>query len=136
MSGDPEQAYFSDGITEDLITELSRFRDLVVLARQSSFALRGQALSAVELGRRLGVRYLLEGSVRKVGERVRITAQLIETTSGSHLWADRYDRALDDIFAVQDEVVATIAATLAGRIQATGVDKAKRKPTTDLVAYD
>ena len=136
MSGDPEQAYFSDGITEDLITELSRFRDLVVLARHSSFALRGQALSAVELGRRLGVRYLLEGSVRKVGERVRITAQLIETTSGSHLWADRYDRALDDIFAVQDEVVATIAATLAGRIQATGVDKAKRKPTTDLVAYD
>ena len=106
MSGDPEQAYFSDGITEDLITELSRFRDLVVLARQSSFALRGQALSAVELGRRLGVRYLLEGSVRKAGERVRITAQLIETTSGSHLWADRYDRALDDIFAVQDEVVA------------------------------
>ena len=90
MSGDPEQAYFSDGITEDLITELSRFRDLVVLARHSSFALRGQALGAIELGRRLGVRYLLEGSVRKAGERVRITAQLID----DHQWLPSLGRPL------------------------------------------
>ena len=133
---DPEQAYFSDGITEDLITELSRFRDLRVLARHSSFSLRGQALDAGEIGRRLGVRYLLEGSVRKVGARVRVTAQLIEAASGTQLWAERYDRALGDIFAVQDEVVGTIAATLPGRIDAAGVERAKRKPTTDLAAYD
>jgi adenylate cyclase len=136
LSGDPAQAYFSDGITEDLITELSRFRDLIVLARHSSFALRGQALGAVEIGRRLGVRFLLEGSVRRAGERVRVTAQLIDAASGDHLWAERYDRALDDIFAVQDEVVATIAATLEGRIHAAGVERAKRKPTDDLAAYD
>ena len=136
LSGDPAQGYFSDGITEDLITELSRFRDLRVLARHSSFALRGQALDAGEIGRRLGVRFLLEGSVRRAGDRVRVTVQLIDAEGGGHLWADRYDRALDDIFAVQDEVVATIAATLAGRIQATGVDRARRKHTSDLVAYD
>jgi adenylate cyclase len=136
LSNDPAQAYFSDGITEDLITELSRFRHLIVLARHSSFALRDQSLGAVEIGRRLGVGYLLEGSVRKVNNRVRVTAQLIDASNGAHLWADRYDRALDDIFAVQDEVVATIAATLAGRIVAAGVERAKRKPTTDLAAYD
>jgi adenylate cyclase len=136
MSGDPAQAYFSDGITEDLITELSRFRELVVIERNSSFAFRGQTLDAIEIGRRLGVRYLLEGSVRKAGERVRITAQLIDATTGGHLWADHYDRAQADIFAVQDEVVARIATTLAVRIQAAGLARAKRKPTTDLAAYD
>src|SRR4051794_9986942 len=136
LSGDPAQTYFSDGFTEDLITELSRFRTLVVLARHSSFSLRGQRHDAIEVGRRLGVSYLLEGSVRRAGERVRITAQLIDAATGAHLWADRYDRSLDDIFAVQDEVVATIAATLAGRIQAAGIERAKRKPTDELAAYD
>ena len=136
LSGDPTQTYFSDGFTEDLITELSRFRTLVVLARHSSFSLRGQSHDAVEIGRRLGVGYLLEGSVRRLGERVRITAQLIDAASGAHLWADRYDRALDDIFAVQDEVVATIAATLSGRIVSAGVERARQKPTADLDAYD
>lgn len=136
LSGDPAQAYFSDGVSEDLITELSRFRDLVVLARQSSFALRGQAHDAVEIGRRLGVRYLLEGSVRRAGDRVRVTAQLIDAGSGAHVWAERYDRALDDIFAVQDEVVATIATTLVGRIEAAGRERARRQPTADLAAYD
>jgi adenylate cyclase len=136
LSGDAGQAYFSDGITEDLITELSRFRDLVVIARNSSFAFKGQALDTGELGRRLGVRYLLEGSVRRAGDRVRITVQLVDAATGGHLWADRYDRALDDIFAVQDEVVARIAMTLASRIQAAGLERAKRKPTTDLAAYD
>ena len=136
LSGDAAQAYFSDGVSEDLITELSRFRDLVVLARHSSFALRGQPHDAVEIGRRLSVRYLLEGSVRKAGNRVRITAQLIDAATGTHLWAERYDRPLDDIFAVQDEVVATIAATLIGRIEAAGLERARRKPTEDLAAYD
>jgi adenylate cyclase len=136
LSGDPAQTYFSDGITEDLLTELSRFRDLRVLARHSSFALRGQLLDAAEIGRRLGVCYLLEGSVRRSAERVRISAQLIDAASGAHLWAERYDRALDDIFAVQDEVVARIATTLPGRIQAAGLERAKRKPTDDLAAYD
>ena len=136
LSGDSDQTYFGDGIAEDLLTALSRFRDLRVLARHSSFAFRGQTLDAVELGRRLGVGYLLEGSVRKMGARVRVTAQLIDGSAGDHVWAERYDRPLDDIFAIQDELVATIAATLAGRIWAAGIDRAKRKPTTDLVAYD
>ena len=116
LSGDSDQTYFGDGIAEDLLTALSRFRDLRVLARHSSFAFRGQTLDAVELGRRLGVGYLLEGSVRKMGARVRVTAQLIDGSAGDHVWAERYDRPLDDIFAIQDELVASIAATLAGRI--------------------
>ena len=136
LSGDPEQAYFSDGVAEDIITELSRFRDLMVIARQSSFAFKGKFVDAAEVGRRLGVRFLLEGSVRKAGERVRISAQLIEADSGAHLWAERYDRTLEDVFAVQDEVVSTIAGTLAGRIEATSSARARRKPTTELAAYD
>jgi adenylate cyclase len=136
LSSDPDQTYFSDGITEDLITALSRFRDLRVLARHSSFAFRGQPLDAAELGRRLDVGYLLEGSVRRAGERVRVTAQLIDAVTGAHLWADRYDRPLDDIFAVQDEVVAQIATTLPGRIETAGLERAKRKPTSELAAYD
>jgi len=136
LSDDPAQTYFSDGITEDLITELSRFRDLLVVARNSSFAFKGRPVDAVEAGRRLGVRFLLEGSVRKAGERVRITAQLIDAATGAHLWAERYDRTLEDVFAVQDEVVATLAATLAGRIELAGAERARRKPTQDLLAYD
>src|SRR4051794_14811558 len=136
LSGDPAQSYFSDGMTEDPITELSRFRDLRVVARHSSFSFRNQCLDAEEIGRRLGVRYLVEGSVRRAGERVRVTAQLIEVADGAHLWADRYDRALDDIFAVQDEVVAKTAATLMGRIEAAHLSQVPRVPTADLAAYD
>ena len=134
--GDPGQAYFADGITEDIITGLSRFRGLLVIARNSSFALRGEPADAAEIGRRLGAGFLLEGSVRRVGERVRITAQLIDAATGARLWAERYDRTLEDVFAVQDEVAATIAATLAGRVQAVGIEQARRKPTADLAAYD
>ena len=112
MSGDPEQEYFSDGITEDIITELSRFRSLFVIARNSSFAYKGKSLNVVEIGQELGVAYLVEGSVRKVGNRVRITAQLIDAESGNHVWAERYDRNLDDIFAVQDEVANAIVTAV------------------------
>src|SRR4051812_14955438 len=136
LSGDPAQSYFSDGMTEDLITELSRFRDLRVVARHSSFSFRNQSLDAEKIGRRLGVRYLVEGSVRRAGERVRVTAQLIDVADGAHLWAERYDRALDDIFVVQDEVVAKTAATLMGRVEAAHLSHVRRVPTADLGAYD
>jgi adenylate cyclase len=137
--GDPGQAYFADGITEDIITGLSRFRGLLVIARGSSFVFRGgaaDAADAAEIGRRLGAGFLLEGSVRRAVERVRITAWLTDAATGARLWAERYDRTLEDIFAVQDEVAATIAATLAGRVQAAGLERARRKPTADLAAYD
>jgi len=136
MSGEPEQEYFSDGITEDIITELSHFRDLSVIARNSSFAFRGQAVDIVEVGQKLNVHYVLEGSIRKVGKRVRVTAQLIDTRNGTHIWANRYDRDLEDIFAVQDEVVRIISATLIGRVQHAGHELAKRKPPSSLKAYD
>jgi len=136
MSGDPDQEYFSDGITEDIITELSRFRSLFVIARNSSFAFRGQQIDIAEIGRRLGVQYVMEGSVRRAGNRVRITVQLIDSENGAHLWAERYDRELDDIFAVQDDVVRTAVATVAGRVEVAGAQLAKRKPPQSLVAYD
>ena len=136
MSGDPEQEYFSDGITEDIITELSRFRTLFVIARNSSFAFKGQAVDIGEVGRKLGVQYVVEGSVRKAGNRVRITAQLVEAESGNHVWAERYDRDLEDIFAVQDEVARTIVATVAGRVDDAGAERTQRRPTNDMAAYD
>ena len=136
LSGQPEETYFSDGITEDIITGLARFRSLFVIARNSSFAFRGKAVEMAEIGRRLGVSYLLEGSVRRSGPRLRITAQLIEAATGAHLWAERYDRSLDDIFAVQDEVAQTIVATLFGRIQAAKHQQSFRMPTVSLAAYD
>ena len=136
MSGDPEQQYFSDGITEDILTELSRFRALSVIARNSSFRFRGEDVDVVRVGRELNVQYVLEGSVRKIGNKIRITAQLIDATTGSHVWADRFDRTQDEIFAVQDEVVRMIVGTLAGRLQAVGVEKALRKPPASLAAYD
>ena len=105
MSGDAEQEYFSDGITEDLITDLSKVSGLFVIARNSSFAYKGKSVKVQEIGRELGVRFVLEGSIRKARDRVRITAQLIDAGSGGHLWADRFDRDLTDIFATQDEVV-------------------------------
>ncbi|WP_287347300.1 adenylate/guanylate cyclase domain-containing protein [Mesorhizobium sp.] len=114
LSGQPEDTYFSDGITEDIVTGLAHFRSLFVIARNSSFAFRGKATSLAEIGRQLGVSYLLEGSVRRAGARVRITAQLIEAATWAHLWAERYDRSLDDIFAVQDEVTMTIVRRLLG----------------------
>jgi TolB-like protein/class 3 adenylate cyclase len=136
MSGQPDDVYFSDGITEDIITGLARFRSLFVIARNSSFAFRGKPVDMAEIGRRLGVLYLLEGSVRRAGERVRITAQLIEASSGAHLWAERYDRRLDDVFTVQDEVARMIVSALVGRIEDIGLKRSARAPTDSLDAYD
>jgi len=136
MSGDPDQQFFSDGITEDIITELSRFRSLFVIARNSAFQYRDKAVDVRRIGRELGVQYVVEGSVRKMGGQVRITAQLIHTVNGNHLWADRYDRPIEDLFAVQDELVQTLAATVEGRLVADVAELAKRKPTKDMAAYE
>ncbi len=136
MSGDPEQEYFSDGITEDIITELSRFRDLFVIARNSSFKFKDQSVDIEEVGRQLGVQYVVEGSVRKSGQRARITAQLIDAATGNHVWADRYDRDLEDIFAVQDEVVRIITSTLVGRVAHAHRDRTQLKSTSNHDAYD
>ncbi|WP_051410655.1 adenylate/guanylate cyclase domain-containing protein [Mesorhizobium sp. LNHC209A00] len=136
MSGDQEQEYFADGMTEDIITELARNRGLFVIARNSSFTFKGTAVDIAEAGRKLGVRYLVEGSVRRVGKRVRITAQLIEAATGSHVWAERYDRELEDIFAVQDEVTRSIVAAVPGYVESDVVKASRRKPTESLGAYD
>ena len=136
MSGDPEQEYFSDGITEDIITELSRFRSLFVIARNSSFHYKGKSPKVQEIGRELGVQYIVEGSVRKAGSQVRVTAQLIEAATGNHLWAERYDRELSDIFAVQDELVQAIATAVPGRLDEAATERARRKPSESLTAYD
>jgi TolB-like protein/cytochrome c-type biogenesis protein CcmH/NrfG len=136
MSGNPDQDYFSDGVAEDLITELSRFSELFVIARNSSFVFKGNAVDLKEAARRLGVQYIVEGSVRKAGNRVRITAQLIDAMAGMHLWAERYDRQLDDIFEVQDDVVRAIVAVLPGRIADAGARVSRRKPTESLTAFD
>jgi adenylate cyclase len=136
MSGDPEQEYFSDGITEDIITELSRFRSLFVIARNSSFHYKGQSPRVQDVGRELGIHYVVEGSVRRVGNRVRITAQLVEAESGNHLWAERYDRDLENIFDVQDEVVQEIAASVPGQLNVAAMDRARRRPAESLSAYD
>jgi len=135
MSGDPAQDYFSDGIAEDIITELSRFRSLFVVARNSSFSLRGTT-DVNEVGRRLGVRYLVEGSVRKADKRVRVTVQLLDAASGNHLWGERYDRKLEDIFVVQDEITRAVVSTLPGRLENADRDLAKRKQTSNITAYD
>jgi TolB-like protein/Tfp pilus assembly protein PilF len=135
ISGDPEQQYFSDGITEDIITELSRFRSLFVIARNSSFAFKSRAIDLREVGRQLGAPYIVEGSVRKSGQRIRISAQLIDAASGNHLWSERYDRDLADIFAIQDEVTAAIAGTVAGQVQIAGIESVRRR-TGNLAAYD
>jgi TolB-like protein/regulator of sirC expression with transglutaminase-like and TPR domain len=136
VSGDAEQEYFSDGITEDIITELTRFPTLFVIARNSSFTYKGRAMDVRTIGQELGVRYVVEGSVRKAGNRVRITAQLVEAESGNHLWAERYDQELEDIFAVQDEVVHEIAAAVPGRLDAIAAQRARRRPVKNLTAYD
>src|SRR5262249_35200723 len=136
LSGDPDQQYFSDGITEDIITELSPFHSLLVIARNSSFQYREAAVDVKHVGRELGVQYILEGSVRKAGEQIRISAQLVDATTGSHLWAHRYDRELRDIFAIQDEVAAAFVSTVVGEVQAAGIDQARRKRTDSLLAHD
>jgi TolB-like protein len=136
MSGDPEQEYFADGIVEDIITALSRFNQLFVIARNSSFAYKGRAVDVTQIGRELGVRYLLEGSVRKAGERVRITGQLIDTATGAHLWANRFDGELADIFDLQDQVTASVVGAVAPKLEQAEIDRARRKPTESLDAYD
>jgi adenylate cyclase len=136
MSADPEQDYFSDGLTEDIITELSRFPILFVIARHSSFAFKGKSIDIKEVGQQLGVAYVVEGSVRKAGNRVRITAQLIEVETGNHIWAERYDRELEDIFAVQDEVTRAIVAVIPGRVEKAVAERVQRKPTDNMKAYE
>jgi TolB-like protein/Flp pilus assembly protein TadD len=136
LSGDPEEQYFSDGITEDIITELSRFRTLLVIARNSSFRYRGDDQDMRRIGRELGVRYLAEGSVRRVGGRVRISAQLIDAESGNHIWAERYDRDAADLLTVQDDIVRAIATTLGYRVEAAGRERAMRLSPEALSAYD
>ena len=136
MSGDRDQEYFSDGIAEDIITELSRFSELFVIARNSSFIFKGKTVDVREAARQLGVQYVVEGSVRKSGNRVRVTAQLIDALAGSHIWAERYDRQLEDIFDVQDDVVRSIVATLPGRIAEASAERLRRKPTNNLTAFD
>ncbi len=136
MSGDPEQNYFAEGISEDITTELSRFHSIFVISRNSAFIYRGHAVDVRQVGRELGVEYIVEGSVRKAGNRIRVTAQLIAVATGHHVWAERYDRNLEDIFDVQDEITETIVSTLAGRIEAAGIERAKRKNTENMVAYD
>ncbi len=136
MSGDPEQEYFADGITEDIITALSRFRWFFVIARNSSFTYKGQAVDIKQVGRELGVRYVLEGSVRKSGSRVRITAQLIEAESGNHLWAERYDGSLDDIFELQDQITESIIGEIEPELGRIERNQARQKSPGNLSAWD
>ena len=136
MSGDPEQEYFADGITEDVLTELSRFRELFVISRNSAFVYKGRQVNVQKVAKELGVQYIVEGSVRKAGNRVRITVQLIDAETDSHLWAERYDRELADIFAIQDEVTSSIVSILPGRVEAAASDRVQRKPPENLAAYE
>jgi len=136
LSGDPEQEYFADGMVEDIITGLSLFRWLFVIARNSSFTYKGRAVDVKQVGRELGVRYLLEGSVRKSAKRIRIAGQLIDVSSGAHLWADRFEGATKDVFELQDRVTASVVGAIAPRLQQAEIERARRKPTESLDAYD
>jgi TolB-like protein len=136
LSGDAEQEYFADGIVEDIITALSRMRWLFVIARNSSFAYKGRAVDVKQVGRELGVRYVLEGSVRKSVSRVRIAGQLIDTATGAHLWADRFDGGLEDIFDLQDNITASVVSAIAPKLEQAEIERAKRKPTESLDSYD
>ncbi len=136
MSGDPAQEYFSDGITDDIISALSRLRWFFVIARNSAFAYKGQAVDVKQIGRELGVHYLLVGSVRKSGQRMRVPCQLIDAISGNHVWVERYDRELSDIFALQDEITTSIAAVIEPKIVAAEAIRAARRPVVDLSAWD
>lgn len=136
MSSAAEDEYFSDGLTEDAITELARFRDLRVISRNSTFQYKDRAVDVAQIGTELGAGYLVEGSVRRAGDRLRVTAQLIEASTGTHLWAERYDRSIEDVFAVQDELTRTIAATLGARLHDAGLERTLAKSAADLDAYD
>ena len=136
FSSDPDQEYFSDGFSEDLITELARFRDLFVVSRNASFAYKGRNVDIREIGKQLGVHYCLEGSVRKMGARVRVTAQLIDTSSGEHVWADKFDYALEELFDLQDDLAATIVSTVAGKMEHKSRSIAQSKKPNDMQAYD
>ena len=136
LSGDPEQEYFADGVVEDVISALSRIRWLFVIARNSSFTYKGRAVDVKHVGRELGVRYVLEGSLRKAANRVRITGQLIDATTAAHLWADRFEGTLDDIFELQDQMTANVVGAIAPQLERAEIERAKRKPTESLYAYD
>src|SRR5712692_9025762 len=136
MSGDPEQEYFADGIVEEIITVLSRIRWLFVIARNSTFTYKGQAVDVKQVGRELGVRYILEGSVRKGGGRVRISAQLIEAETGAQLWADRFDCSLEDVFELQDQVAISVAGVIEPALQTAETARSASRPTSDMTAYD
>jgi TolB-like protein len=136
LSGDPEQDYFADGVVEDIIAALSRIRWLFVIARNSSFAYKGRTVDVKEVGQELGVRYVLEGSVRKAASKVRITGQLIDATTGTHLWAERFEGTLDDIFELQDQMAESVVGAVAPQLERAEIERAKRKPTESLDAYD
>jgi TolB-like protein len=136
LSGDPEQEYFADGVVEDIITALSRIRWLFVIARNSSFTFKGRAVDAQGVGQELGVRYVLEGSVRKSANKVRITGQLIDATSGTHIWAERFEGLLDNIFELQDQIAESVVGAIAPQLERAEIERAKRKPTESLDAYD
>jgi len=136
MSDDPEQQYFADGVVEEIITALSRFSSLFVIARNSSFTYKGKSVDVKQVSRELGVRYVLEGSVRRDGQRIRIIGQLIDASTGAHLWADRFDGALEDIFDLQDQVTRNVVGAIAPKLEQAEIERAKRKPTESLDAYD
>jgi TolB-like protein/class 3 adenylate cyclase len=136
MSGDPDQEYFADGMVEDIITALSKFKSLFVIARNSSFSYKGKAVDVRQVGRDLGVRYVLEGSVRRSGNRVRVTGQLIEATTDRHLWADKFDGSLDDVFDLQDQITATVVGLIAPQIEEAEIERARKKSTNSLDSYD
>ena len=136
LSGDPQQDYFSDGIVEEIITALTRTSWLLVIARNSSFTYKGRAVDVKQVGRELGVHYVLEGSLRKSANRVRITCQLIDAANGMHIWADRYDGSLEDIFDLQDQVTANLVSAIARQLQRAAIERARRKPTENLSSYD
>jgi adenylate cyclase len=136
MSGDLEQEFFVDGLTEDILTELSRRRELFVISRNSTFVYKGKAVNIRDIAQKLGAQYLVEGSVRKAGDRLRVTVQLIDTEMDTHIWAERYDRKLDDIFAIQDEITTSIVATLPSRVEAAQQDQMARKKPSSLAAYE
>ena len=136
MSGDSEQEYFADGMVEEIITALSRIRWLFVIARNSSFTYKGQTVDVKKVGRELGVHYVLEGSVRKAGQRVRITGQLIDAVTGNHIWADRFDGSLEDIFELQDKVAVSVAGVIEPTLRAAEIRRSSEKPTRDLTVYD
>jgi adenylate cyclase len=136
MSGDPEQDYFSDGISEDIITDLSKIQELHVIARNSTFTYKGKPVDVKQVGRQLGVHYVVEGSVRKAGNRIRVSCQLINATNGAHVWADRFDRNLTDIFAVQDELTQKIIGALKVKLTPELKDRLARNPRIDIEAYN